>query len=98
MSICTFHTEYSVLDGASKMSELLDRCKDYGMRACAVTDHGCLFGALEFYQQAHKAGIKPIIGSELYVSPHQPVRQVRQVLRRRLRPPSSVVRERDRLP
>lgn len=63
------HSEYSVLDGQSKISELLDRCQQFGMRACALTDHGALFGALEFYKAAKKRGIKPIIGCELYVSP-----------------------------
>ena len=63
------HTEYSVLDGACRIRELLERCKDYGMRACALTDHGALFGAVDFYQSACKAGIKPIIGCELYVAP-----------------------------
>jgi len=62
------HSEYSVLDGQSKIHEIIERCKQYGMRACALTDHGALFGALEFYQSARKAGIKPIIGSELYVA------------------------------
>ena len=62
------HTEYSVLDGACKIHELLDKCKEFGMTSCAITDHGVLFGAVEFYQAAKKAGIKPIIGSELYVS------------------------------
>ncbi|MCP4642817.1 MAG: DNA polymerase III subunit alpha [bacterium] len=62
------HTEYSVLDGASKIGDLLERCKTFGMEACALTDHGCLFGALDFYQSAKKAGIKPIIGCELYVA------------------------------
>lgn len=62
------HSEYSVLDGASKVHELIQRCQDYGMRACALTDHGALFGAVEFYEAATKAGIKPIIGSELYVA------------------------------
>ncbi|NUM56362.1 MAG: DNA polymerase III subunit alpha [Candidatus Hydrogenedentes bacterium] len=62
------HSEYSVLDGQSKIYEIIDRCQKYGMRACALTDHGALFGVLEFYQAARKAGIKPIIGSELYVA------------------------------
>ncbi|MCC6152187.1 MAG: PHP domain-containing protein, partial [Candidatus Hydrogenedentes bacterium] len=62
------HSEYSVLDGQSKIYEIIERCQKYGMRACALTDHGALFGALEFYQAARKAGIKPIIGSELYVA------------------------------
>ncbi len=62
------HTEYSVLDGACKIHELLQKCKEFGMKSCAITDHGVLFGAVEFYQAAKEAGIKPIIGSELYVS------------------------------
>ncbi|HEX2972714.1 MAG TPA: DNA polymerase III subunit alpha [Tepidisphaeraceae bacterium] len=63
------HTDYSVLDGACKVYEIVDRCKEYGMRACAMTDHGNIFGAVAFYQAAKKAGIKPIIGCELYVAP-----------------------------
>jgi len=62
------HTEYSVLDGACRIPELLARCGEYGMRACAITDHGVLFGAVDFYLKARQAGIKPIIGSELYVA------------------------------
>ncbi len=62
------HSEYSVLDGASKVQDLVARCKEYGMRACALTDHGSLFGAVDFYTTAKRAGIKPIIGSELYVA------------------------------
>ena len=62
------HTEYSVLDGACRPNELIARCGEYGMHACAITDHGVLFGAVSFYQKALAAGIKPIIGSELYVA------------------------------
>jgi len=62
------HTDYSVLDGACKIDEVLERCKEYGMRSCAITDHGSLFGAVQFYLAARKAGVKPIIGSELYVA------------------------------
>jgi DNA polymerase III subunit alpha len=62
------HSEYSVLDGACKVEELLERCKEYGMDACALTDHGALFGAVDFYMAAKKAGIKPIIGAELYLA------------------------------
>jgi len=63
------HSDYSVLDGACKIHELLDRCEKFGMNACALTDHGNLFGAVEFYQAAKKRKIKPIIGCELYVAP-----------------------------
>ena len=63
------HTQYSLLDGAIRVGDLLAKCKEYGMGAVAITDHGSMFGALEFYVQAKKAGIKPIIGCEFYVSP-----------------------------
>jgi len=63
------HTQYSLLDGAIRVGDLLAKCKEYGMDAVAITDHGSMFGALEFYVQAKKAGIKPIIGCEFYVSP-----------------------------
>ncbi len=62
------HSEYSVLDGVSSVGHILDRCQHYGMNACALTDHGCLFGAVDFYKSAKSRGIKPIIGSELYVA------------------------------
>ncbi len=62
------HSEYSVLDGACKVKELIQRCQEYGMKACALTDHGALFGAVDFFESARKAGIKPIIGCELYVA------------------------------
>jgi DNA polymerase III subunit alpha len=63
------HTEYSVLDGACRIGEILQRCRDFDMKACAITDHGVLFGAVEFFQQAKKMGVKPIIGCELYLAP-----------------------------
>ncbi len=62
------HSEYSILDGACRIDELVERCKQYGMNACAVTDHGALFGAIGFYVACREAGIKPIIGCELYVA------------------------------
>jgi DNA polymerase III subunit alpha len=63
------HTEYSLLDGAIRMRELMEKATEFEMPAVAVTDHGNLFGAIEFYQEATKAGIKPIIGCEAYVAP-----------------------------
>lgn len=63
------HTEYSLLDGAIKIRELIDAASHYRMPAVAITDHGNLFGAIEFYQAAIKAGLKPIIGCEVYVAP-----------------------------
>ncbi|HWP92071.1 MAG TPA: DNA polymerase III subunit alpha [Thermodesulfobacteriota bacterium] len=63
------HSQYSLLDGAIKFDELFTQAREYGMSAVALTDHGNLFGAYEFYKEAKKAGIKPIIGCEVYVSP-----------------------------
>jgi DNA polymerase-3 subunit alpha len=63
------HTEYSLLDGAVRIPALMKKVREYGMPAVALTDHGNLFGAIEFYQEAEKAGVKPIIGVEAYVAP-----------------------------
>lgn len=63
------HSQYSLLDGAIKLDELIDRAKEYKMPAVAVTDHGNMFGAVEFYCKAKKNGIKPIVGCEVYVAP-----------------------------
>jgi DNA polymerase-3 subunit alpha len=63
------HTEYSLLDGAIRMRELMRKAAEYEMPAVAVTDHGNLFGAIEFYQEATNAGVKPIIGCEAYIAP-----------------------------
>src|SRR6266852_1210775 len=63
------HTEYSLLDGAVRMKELMRKAAEFKMPAVAMTDHGNLFGASEFYQEAEKAGVKPIIGCEAYVAP-----------------------------
>lgn len=62
------HTEYSLLDGSGKISKLVERTKELGMKAIAITDHGTMYGAVEFYKQAVEAGIKPIIGCEVYVA------------------------------
>ena len=63
------HTEYSLLDGMSKIPELLDRAQELGFEAMAITDHGALYGAIDFYREAKARGIKPIIGVEAYVAP-----------------------------
>jgi len=63
------HTQYSLLDGANPIDALVQEAKGFGMPALAVTDHGNLFGAIEFYQKATAAGIKPIIGCEAYLAP-----------------------------
>ncbi|BDU50052.1 DNA polymerase III subunit alpha [Haliovirga abyssi] len=62
------HTEYSLLDGVGKIDEYLNRAKELGMDAIAITDHGNMFGAMEFYKKALKAGIKPIVGIESYIA------------------------------
>lgn len=62
------HTHHSLLDGLTKIPELVNQVKDLGMEACAITDHGTLSGAIEFYKAAKNAGIKPIIGIETYVA------------------------------
>ena len=61
------HTEYSLLDGACRITSLVDRLKALGMDSCAITDHGVLYGAIDFYSAMKDAGIKPIIGCEAYV-------------------------------
>lgn len=63
------HSQYSLLDGAIRIPDLITRAKAYKMPAVAVTDHGNLFGAMEFYSQVQAAGIKPIVGCEVYVAP-----------------------------
>src|SRR5438094_488625 len=63
------HTQYSLLDGANKIAELLPRIAGAGMPACAITDHGNMFGAVQFHEAARKAHVQPIIGCEMYVAP-----------------------------
>ena len=63
------HTEYSLLDGSSKIKELVRRAKDLGMDSLAITDHGVMYGVIDFYRAAKEVGIKPILGCEVYVAP-----------------------------
>ncbi len=63
------HTQYSLLDGAIRIDDLLQRAAQFGMHSVATTDHGTMFGAVEFYEKATKADIKPVIGIEIYVAP-----------------------------
>ncbi len=63
------HSEYSLLDGCCRIEQLIDRVKESGQKAIALTDHGVMYGAVEFYKAAVKKGIKPIIGCEVYVAP-----------------------------
>ncbi len=65
------HTEYSLLDGACRIKELINRAKELNMDSLAITDHGSMYGVVEFYKQAKKEGIKPILGFEAYVSPRK---------------------------
>ncbi len=63
------HSEYSLLDGLLKINDLIQRAVEFEMPAVAITDHGNMYGVIEFYKQAKKAGIKPIIGCEVYQAP-----------------------------
>ena len=63
------HTEYSLLDGSNKIKEYVHRLKELGMRAGAITDHGVMYGVIDFYRAAKEEGIKPILGCEIYVAP-----------------------------
>src|ERR1051325_10202927 len=63
------HTHYSLLDGACRISDLIKRTKPLGMHATPITDHGCMFGVIEFFNECKKEGIKPILGMEAYMAP-----------------------------
>ena len=63
------HTEYSLLDGSNKIKEYVSRVKELGMDSAAITDHGVMYGVIDFYRAAKEAGIKPILGCEVYVAP-----------------------------
>ena len=64
------HTEYSLLDGSNKIKEYVKRVKELGMDSAAITDHGVMFGVIDFYKAAKAAGINPILGCEVYVAPN----------------------------
>ena len=63
------HSDFSLLDGAIRIKDLISKTKEFGMPAVALTDHGNMYGAVDFYSAAVSAGIKPILGSEMYVAP-----------------------------
>lgn len=63
------HTEYSLLDGACRIKTLAKRLKELGQTACAITDHGVMYGCIDFYRTLKEEGIKPILGCEVYVAP-----------------------------
>ena len=62
------HSHYSLLDGPSQVGDLVKKAKEFGMTALALTDHGAMYGAIEFYKACKDAGIKPIIGVETYIA------------------------------
>ena len=62
------HSEYSLLDGACRIGSMMDRVQEIGQEAIALTDHGVMYGTIDFYRAAKKAGIKPIVGCEVYVA------------------------------
>ena len=64
------HTEYSLLDGSNKIKEYVSRVKELGMSSAAITDHGVMYGVIDFYRAAREAGIKPVLGCEIYVAPN----------------------------
>ena len=72
------HSEYSLLDGACRIKELVSTVKKMGQNSVAITDHGVMYGAIEFYKEAKKQGIKPIIGCEVYVAPRTRFDKVQQ--------------------
>ena len=63
------HTEYSLLDGACRIDRVLEYAKSLGQPAMAITDHGVMYGVIDFYKKAKEIGIKPVIGCEVYVAP-----------------------------
>ena len=63
------HTEFSLLDGAARIKDLVVRAKELGMKHLAITDHGVMYGTIDFYKECKKQGIKPIIGCEVYLAP-----------------------------
>ena len=73
------HTEYSLLDGACRIREVVLRAKDLGQKNLAITDHGVLYGAVAFYKECKAAGVKPIIGCEVYVAPRSRYQKVHGV-------------------
>jgi len=65
------HSHYSLLDGLAKIPDIVDRAQELGMKSVALTDHGVMYGMIEFYKTAKKKGIKPILGCEVYVAPRR---------------------------
>ena len=78
--------EYSLLDGACRIRQLLDTAQSRGDRAVAITDHGVMYGAVEFYKEAKKRGIHPVIGCKVYVAQRSRFDKVQDVYKRQLLP------------
>ena len=72
------HSSYSLLDGAGKIPEMIARIKELGMDSCALTDHGVMYGVIDFYKEAMKQGIHPILGSEIYLTEHMEEKSVQK--------------------
>ena len=72
------HSSYSLLDGAGKIPEMIARIKELGMDSCALTDHGVMYGVIDFYKEAKKQGIHPILGSEIYLTEHMEEKSVQK--------------------
>ena len=72
------HTEYSLLDGACRINRLMDAVKELGQTSVAITDHGVMYGAVDFYKVAKAEGIKPIIGCEVYVAPRTRFQKIKE--------------------
>ena len=72
------HSEYSLLDGACRIKDMIKRAKELGQPAIAITDHGCMYGVMDFYKTAKSEGIKPIIGCEVYVAKRSRFDKVRE--------------------
>ncbi|MBO5917183.1 MAG: PHP domain-containing protein, partial [Oscillospiraceae bacterium] len=73
------HTEFSLLDGACRIPQLVKRVKELGQTAVAITDHGVMYGAVDFYRARKAEGIKPIIGCEVYVAPRTRFNKVHEL-------------------
>ena len=84
------HSEFSLLDGACRIGRLAARAKELGQTALAITDHGVMYGVIDFYRAAKAEGIKPIIGCEVYVAPRRARGPYARAGRHRPRPSTSV--------
>ena len=91
------HTQYSLLDGGCRLTDLMETAHKYKMPAVAMTDHGNMFGAIEFYAKAIDYGLKPIIGAEVYVAPKSRLEKKFDKLKKNCPPPNTSCKKRNRL-